>query len=189
MIKMVIMRGISGSGKSTFVETSCKALGYHQDNSKMGGRQAYKVFSREGANDIVVCSADFWHITDGEYRFDVRNLSTAHRECFRAALRALERGSDVVIDNTNTQLDEMSPYVALAGAFDARLHFVHMTVDVDVAAARNVHSVDTRTVENQYRRFDSVRPYWIQRHAYASEIFTNPTPEVVAYWAESVFLH
>lgn len=89
--KVIILSGASGSGKSTFARSfSC-----------------------------TVCSADtFFTSPDGTYDFNPNELDRAHADCFRHFLGSLE-GTDetVVVDNTNTRLEELTPYVLAAHAF------------------------------------------------------------------------
>ena len=89
--KVIILSGLSGSGKSTYA-------------SALGG---------------VVCSADDFFVNDdGSYVFNPTKLQDAHAYCFRSFLEALQGTNEtVVVDNTNTRVEEISPYVLASHAF------------------------------------------------------------------------
>lgn len=82
-MKLYIMRGCSGSGKSTIAK-------------ELGG---------------TICSADDYFIKDGTYNFDPKKLGSAHNYCRVKAVFALKSKTPVVvIDNTNCTLKECFTY-------------------------------------------------------------------------------
>ncbi len=134
-MKVIIMSGIPGSGKSTY-------------SKKLGG---------------VVCSADHWFEREGEYKFDPTKLGMAHGACLAKFTRALMAGEDViVVDNTNTSSLELAPYVALAQAFGASCELVTIQCDPDVAFARNVHGVPLETIRRMAAALSArtLPPFW-----------------------------
>ena len=133
--RVIIMRGISGSGKSTYTR-----------------------FHLPGAH---VCSADQFFIDpQGVYQFDARKLGEAHRWCYRNFLTALVNEWDpIVVDNTNTQLFEFYGYVQLAWAYDYKVEVIRMDTPVEVAAARNLHGVPPAGVKAMQDRFQSIPPF------------------------------
>lgn len=98
---MFIMRGVPGSGKSTLA------------------KRIHKQYP-----DAVLCSADDFFIdTDGIYKYDHSKIGKAHEACQQKAKESFENGvSVIIIDNTNINRWEMSPYVKLA-ELD---HFYHL---------------------------------------------------------------
>lgn len=134
--KLKIMRGISGSGKSTY--------------------------TRKNFPGALVCSADQEFIgPDGVYIFDPKKLGEAHLGCWRKTHEALMRGEElVVVDNTNTQLWEMSPYVQMGNALGYEVEIIRMDTPAHVAAARNVHGVPADKVRAMADRFQKVLPHW-----------------------------
>jgi len=134
MATMIIVRGISGSGKSTYV--------------------------RNNYPEAVCCSADDHFMKDGKYVFLFNELDQAHSACWKKALMTCTSGVDVVIDNTNTQLWEMSPYVMMAKAHGYQLQFVRIVCDPEVAAERNTHEVPEASIRNMHRRMEKLLPFW-----------------------------
>lgn len=139
-MKVIILSGLPGSGKSTFV----KSLG-------------------KGAE---VVSADSFFIVNGEYKFDVAKLGEAHNKCLRDfnTLLALcaEEETVLVVDNTNTTVLELAPYVALAQAYDHEVELHTFHVSPEVSAKRNVHGVTLKTCEHMAKRLKDrvLPPYW-----------------------------
>lgn len=81
------MRGYPGSGKST---------------------EAEKI---EKEKDAVICSADDFFIKDGKYTYDVENLGIAYSDCFDKFEAAINKGANVIIDNTNLRVANFSKYI------------------------------------------------------------------------------
>ena len=127
--KVIVMRGASGSGKSTYVK---------------------KHFP--GAE---ICSADQFFIDSktGEYEFNPKMLGAAHGECkrnFKNSLRS--KVPLVVVDNTNTMLKELQPYIMAAQAANYEIEVIRLEVPLDVAAQRNVHGVPYDAVKRMKGR-------------------------------------
>lgn len=128
MQKVIIMRGVPGAGKSTWV--------------KRNHPQAF------------VCSADDYFEKDGAYKFDVRKLGEAHAFCMSAFLHVMNDPAHpvVIVDNTNIRYAEMSPYVLVGQAFGCSIEVATIATHPDVSARRNVHSVPAEKV---YRAWDA----------------------------------
>ena len=122
---LTIIRGVSGSGKTRVAKN---------------------------ATNGVICSADDYFMVDGEYRFDPTKLGEAHGACFRKAIDLLQKGVDVVIDNTNTSVAETAPYVAMGQAYAGRVRIIRIECDPEVAHARNRHGVPLGAVRAMAKR-------------------------------------
>lgn len=134
MKKVVIMQGVSGSGKTTYIKTKLP--------------------------HAVVVSADHFFMEDGQYKFDPRRIAESHYFCWRKFLSAVEERHDlIVVDNTNTTIREISPYVLHAESFGYQVEILTVEVELDVAIERNVHGVPNNVVEAQMRR---IRHTWRQ---------------------------
>lgn len=89
-----IVRGLPGSGKSTFAKT----LGcFHVE-------------------------ADMFHISGGKYKYDKQKISQAHELCQQLARTVLQSSSDVVVSNTFVYLEHMRPYFEMADLLGATLN-------------------------------------------------------------------
>ena len=114
-VAVVIMSGLPGSGKSTWIKKHSK--------------------------DETVCSADHFFMRDGEYCFNPSQLGEAHASCMRRFIDALSKGQNVIVDNTNLSWDEISPYYSVAKAFGAKVSLCTVECSMEVAHSRCVHGV------------------------------------------------
>jgi predicted kinase len=134
---VVIMRGTSGSGKSTYAKAQIPEP------------------------KIILSSDDYWTRGGGDYKenFNVEKLGAAHAwnlrryiDCLSFESRTRENDLTVVIDNTNTSIAELAPYYAVAQAFQVPVEIVTLMVDPKIALARNVHGVPLNAHSAQYSR-------------------------------------
>ena len=130
MAKVLIMRGLPGAGKSTWI--------------------------RNNLPDAIVCSADNYYLDEeGTYEFDISSLSEAHESCLKRFTEILTINDDeilnksliIAVDNTAIRAWEISPYFNLAKAFGHDVTVVHMKCDSDLAHSRNIHEVPLEQVE------------------------------------------
>ena len=135
------MRGIPGSGKSTYVREKL----WEEFEVPMPSRVP------------VVCSADTFHMVDGEYKFDPKNIQKAHRACLKAFIDACRKSSPlVIVDNTNTQQWEYAQYVNIAQAFEYDVKIVEFRITATQSHERNIHRVPLDTIEKMQERFQPV---------------------------------
>lgn len=157
--KVIIVSGISGSGKSTVVKSLI-------------------------SETSVVCSADHFFMVGDRYNFDPKLLGQAHAHCLRKFTDQLIElydhsyvGVDViVVDNTNLTAIEMAPYVALAMAYGASVEIITMVCSPELAAKRNTHGVPFPSVQRMYATLQQRQfpPHWSSIPK--REINTSPTP-------------
>ena len=139
---MFVMRGVSGSGKSTIA----RAL-----------KNLYQ--------SAVLCSADDYFMMGGEYKFRSDDLGSAHRYCQEKAEEAVRNQVNVIIiDNTNVKRWEMKFYMDLA-----RHNFYHLVIvqpktawrdDPKVLSSRNNHNVDEVTIRKKIKEFEDYVPFY-----------------------------
>lgn len=84
-----ILRGTSGSGKSTYA----------------------KELQKTNSNLKVVSADNFWIDSKGFYNFDVKKLSESHKYCFDEFKKAVQNGFDVAVDNTNLKYSDFTKYI------------------------------------------------------------------------------
>ena len=122
---LYIVRGIPGSGKSTFAKT-------------LGG-QHYE--------------ADMYFIdpTTGEYKFDGTKIKNAHAWCLDRVKTDMTAARDkIVVSNTFTQEWEIEPYFELAKEFGYKVFSIVVENRHD---GINVHNVPEDKIEQMKNRF------------------------------------
>jgi hypothetical protein len=107
---LVIMRGVSGSGKS------------------------YRARELAGDDQEAIISADqFFGESCEEYRanWSVDGLHAAHKDCSARVRGRMQRQLPlVIVDNTNTRMAEMMPYFSMAVQYDYRVEVHEPTSDI-----------------------------------------------------------
>lgn len=137
-MKLVIMRGVSGSGKSTKAQEIIKAF---------GGKS-------------VCCSADHYFINkQGKYVFNPKKLGAAHGQCKARAKEAMGRGVPlVVLDNTNTQRWEFQPYIDMADEYGYEVEIIRVgdfdPASLELYAKRNSHGVPLEAIKRMASRWE-----------------------------------
>jgi len=100
MKKLIIIRGLPGSGKSTFAKQIAD----------------------------MVCEADDYFLKDGIYQFDREHLKEAHQQCQLRVTQAMQAGVEVIaVSNTAVRRWEMEIYKGLAVAFGYQTFEVTMS--------------------------------------------------------------
>lgn len=153
MRKVIVMSGVSGSGKSTYIQDVI-----------LGRTVKGNVTSFNSPASFVVVSADDYFIdSEGVYKFDPTKLSDAHGRCFLHFILGMESECElVVVDNTNTTDVEIAPYILGAQAFGYEVEIRTLRIPFLYAHQRNTHGVSAQGVEAQFRRLQSRKlpPWW-----------------------------
>ena len=102
---LILLRGVSGSGKSTFAK------------KYQGG---------------FIFSTDDFFMQDGIYKFDPEKIKYYHELNVLRTENAMKQGmTPITIDNTNLKAWEMKPYVELADKYGYKIK-IHETDLIDV---------------------------------------------------------
>ena len=133
MKNLIITRGVSGSGKTSFGN-----------------------FLWDLDEDVVVCCADDYFTNNGVYEFDVTLLSEAHLYCRQKAERVMhDYTKTVVIANTNCNEKDMQFYEECADRFGYRIF--HIVLE-NRHGGENIHGVPDFILENQENKLrDSLK--------------------------------
>ena len=126
MKQLILLRGLPGSGKSTFANL-------------LGG---------------IHVEADQYFMRDGEYRFDASKLKQAHNWCKLRVEHSMEDGADkITVSNTFTQEWEMDAYFELAEKYGYQTSCLIVENRHD---GKNIHGCPDDKIEQMRNRFEIV---------------------------------
>lgn len=125
---LYLIRGLPGSGKSTFALKLANAVG---------------AFNFE---------ADHFHEdADGNYVWRPENVANAHALCQRAVRHIMSSsGKDVVVSNTSTTEKELKPYLDLAKEWG---YTVTSLIVENRHGNKSIHGVPEETMVKMQNRF------------------------------------
>lgn len=123
---LYLVRGLPGSGKSTFAAQLAEAL---------------------GASHF---EADMYFYQSGEYKFDQTQLWSAHTWCQNCTQAAMLGGKTVIVANTFTTEREMKPYLQLATMLGYKV--VSLIVE-NRHGNLSIHDVPEETMTKMKNRF------------------------------------
>ena len=123
---VIILRGVSGSGKTTFAA----------------------MLARHNNGAVIASADDFFTDRDGTYNYDASKLGAAHTYCFNRFNDALYNPSinTIIIANTNTTMKDCQRYVDSANLYGATLSFI---VIENRHGNSDVHDVPSEVKERQ----------------------------------------
>lgn len=131
MVKLILVRGLPGSGKTTFAMKKKYLL-----------RDA-------GENVVTIAADDFMVDSQGAYRYNPSRLRECHSACFRFTELMLVDGFTVIVHNTFTRVQaEMQNYINLANRLEIPLEVIRMTTQY-----RSVHNVPADVMKTMKDRF------------------------------------
>lgn len=123
-MELVLIRGLPGSGKSTLAKS-------------MAGHMHYE--------------ADMYFMNDGDYKFDPKLISDAHKWCQWWTKDNLLRNYSVVVSNTFTQKWEMQPYFDMAAELGVPVRVIEATGNF-----QNIHGVPEAAIERMRARWEEL---------------------------------
>jgi len=130
MKTLIILRGLPGSGKSSF---------------------AKYMFSNN------VFEADqYFYDSNGNYNFDASKLHEAHMDCQKRVEELMQMsettqyGQEIVVSNTATTERELEPYLKLAKSYG---YIVVSLIVENRHGNKSVHGVPDETLEKMRKRF------------------------------------
>lgn len=139
MKKLIIVRGIPGSGKTTFAEFLFNFIDIEIDAA-------------------ILAADDYFYDDDGVYNFDANKLHQAHVHCQQSVENSmiLDGGKEaplslIIVHNTSTTPKEMKPYLDLAKKYD---YEVTSLIVENRHGNTNVHGVPQEVLDKMKNRFE-----------------------------------
>lgn len=143
MKKVIILRGVSGSGKTTWAKTRLK--------------------EKDGLSKSIVSADEYF--TDpktGKYLFVKEELEKSHAFCFKTFILHLQSDTDlIIVDNTNTTALAIAPYVLATEAWGYEYEIKTFHCDPETAYGRGTHGVPFGTIERQCQELSGL-PAWFR---------------------------
>ena len=125
MNNLILLRGVSGAGKSTIAP----------------------MFK----NAVLVSTDDFFLDEYGDYIFDANSLIINHQKCQLAVDMMMQDNEElIVVHNTFTKEWEMNVYFDLARKYE---YAVHTIIVENRHGSKNVHDVPQDAIKAQVERF------------------------------------
>ena len=127
MAKLVIIRGLPGSGKSTM------AKGMVANDPNLHHHEA-----------------DMYHTDEnGVYNWKRENVKVSHQWCQSQVEQSLAAGFDTIVSNTSTTKKEMQPYFDICQRLGCKYEIILCTGEY-----QNVHDVPPETLRRMKERFE-----------------------------------
>ncbi len=127
MVKLILFRGLPGSGKSTAAKNFVQRL------------------QSERTNAIHIEADMYFMQPDGRYKFDATKVKEAHEWCQRTTKVYLNNSHIVCVSNTFTQLWEMQPYIDMTA--DPIIYRC-------IGNYKNIHNVPEDVIAKMRDRFE-----------------------------------
>lgn len=133
-MQVIIMRGLPGSGKSTYAKK------YQLNYPK-----------------VIIHSADTYHTVSGKYVFNPENIPFAHNNCLQNFLYSLQDKDieTIIVDNTNTTAWEIAPYYRLAEVYGCDVKILRIECSFETSIARNIHNVPHSKIWGMYQNMQT----------------------------------
>ena len=122
---LIILRGLPGSGKSTFAEL----LHGH------------------------ICTADDYHCDEnGKYNWKRENSTLAHEKCQEKCRKLMNaKAKTIIIANTNITEQQIQPYYNMAKEYGYKVFSI---IVENRHNGKNTHDVPEETINEMYKNFN-----------------------------------
>lgn len=130
MPKLVIVRGLPGSGKSTFAKATFPELEHVE--------------------------ADQYFMKDGQYNWDRHKLHSAHSYCYNKVKALLHEGKGVIVSNTFVTRNDITDYLE----FENLVSSVQIYIFELHTQYGSIHNVPEETLTNMKNKWQRIPIYW-----------------------------
>jgi predicted kinase len=143
MSDLILVRGLPGSGKSTFAKTNFPSY--------------------------FLMEADHFFYVDGKYCFDASKLGAAHSRCQSITLDLLKDGMNIIVCNTFTTKRELKPYFEIAKETHSNLSVI--TMNGNFGSIHNVPEETMVKMKNRFEH--DISELWQCFHRKHIEVETS----------------
>ena len=151
---LIITIGCPGSGKTTWAKERCNITESAHDIANEANKTKLNEYRKNYPLPVIAADDYFTMFNNDEY--DVKLISKAHEWCRTQIFNKLMNGETVVVNNTNTQLQEMHDYVSYT-IFSNLPHKIVFAVmpqlNADLLEKRNGHGVPAKKIKQMKGRF------------------------------------
>ena len=145
MSKLILIRGLPGSGKSTMARKMVNSIvpvaDFHFEADMW-----LCLHSAYDGNEFIG-----FEPRSCDYRWTPMRAKAAHKACIEATTRTLRGGFSVVVSNTFTQAWEIQPYLDAAREFGASVEIITATGNYG-----SIHNVPKEAIAAMQARFEEV---------------------------------
>lgn len=124
-VKVFFVRGLPGSGKSTYARNIIKP--------------------------DIICEADSYFIKDGHYNFVAEDLGKAHDQCYNEFCNAVENNKSVAVCNTFSKYWEIKRYIEFCR--DKHIKFKIIKMNTIYKSTHNVPEETIQRMKDRWQDF------------------------------------
>lgn len=127
MTRIILIRGVPGTGKTTL---------------------AQEIAARNP--DFVHIESDhFFQLPSGQFKFNPRLFSYAHKWCINSVARLVHQEFTPVVSNSLCRQWEIEPYIKIAMAFDTKIEIISLTTEYG-----SLHNIPENRMQEFRDRFE-----------------------------------
>lgn len=126
---MLIIRGLPGSGKSTFAE----------------------LINQMCVEPLIHAEADQYFVEKFDGVFEPRRIADAHAWCRQKVQRAIDDSNNVIVSNTFTREWEYDDYLTMAAKANYNIFVITMN---NIHGSKSIHDVPEETITKMRDRFE-----------------------------------